>query len=85
MSENTWNGNLTTNEVAMLLNNTGTMMKDENDLIQIMEDMGLLIYYEEKWVITEEAIKYTIGNRRVLGDTIWLPSVLDAIREFLHK
>lgn len=78
-------GDLTIKEVVALLRNRGCNIKDVNELNMIMEEMGLLICSDWKWSITKETEKYTSSNSQVVEETVWRPSVVDAIYKFLEE
>ena len=85
MMEFSWMGALTKQEVIALLGNRGCVIKDVMELNLIMEEMGLLICSDGKWTTTKEAEKYTRSNSQVIDETVWSPSVVDAIYKFTKE
>ena len=81
----TWMGELTKYEVVALLKNKGYNVNDVNELILVMEKMGLVIHSNGQLSITKEGAKYANCKSQIFDEAMWRLSVLDAIYEFLGE
>ena len=77
-------GDLFKSEIVKKLQNMGCNIKNVHELNVILEKMGILKHYGNKWLTTDAGVKYTIFRGPVFDAAAWNPSIIKAIYSFLQ-
>ena len=80
-----WKGDLYKIEIVNEIQKRGFDVKSVNALNKIMEKMGLLVHYGNKWGTTDKGAKFSMFHKDVLNSDAWHPELIDEIIKFLKK
>lgn len=78
-------GDLYKREIVKILQDKGFDVKSVNALNKIMEKMGLLIHYGNRWGTTDLGAKFSMWHKDVFNSDAWHPELVEEIVNFLKS